>query len=72
MGGPVIGSRLPRGGEYPSMIPLKYGTFFRVELGDVTLVLPRWEAVHAAGGGQRGAELRDDYYGGGSPPVEGY
>ena len=39
----------------------------RVELGDVTLVLPRWEAVHATGGGQRGAELRDDYYGGVSP-----
>ena len=38
-----------------------------VELNDVTLVLPRWEAVHATGGGQWGAELRDDYYGGVSP-----
>ena len=39
----------------------------RVELCDVTLVLPRWEAVHANGGGQRGAELRNDYYGRGPP-----
>ena len=37
----------------------------KVALSDVTLVLPRWEAVHATG--QWGAELRDDYYGGGSP-----
>ena len=43
----------------------------RVELRDVTFVLPRWEAEHATGGGQRGAELRNDYYGGG-PPVEGF
>ena len=42
----------------------------RAELRDLKLVLPRWEAVHAAGGGQRGAELRGDYYGG-FPPVEG-
>ena len=39
----------------------------KVELRDVTLLLPRWEAVHATGGGQRGAELRDDYYRGGYP-----
>ena len=39
----------------------------RVELRDVTLVLTRWEAVHATGGGQWGAKLRDDYYGGGFP-----
>ena len=38
-----------------------------VELGAVTLVLPRWEAVHATGGGRRSAELRDEYYGGGFP-----
>ena len=39
----------------------------RAELRDVTLVLPRWEAVHATGGGQLGAELRDDYCGGVPP-----
>ena len=35
----------------------------KLELRDVTLGLPRWKAVHVTGGGQRGAELRDDYYG---------
>ena len=33
----------------------------------MALLLPHWEAVHATGGGQWGAELRDDYHGGGSP-----
>ena len=42
----------------------------RVRLGHVTLVLTLWEAIHATGGGQWGAELRDDCYGG-VPPVEG-
>ena len=43
----------------------------KVGLGDVTLVLPRWEAAHVTGGGQLGAELRDDYYGGGTSHPDG-
>ena len=52
-----------RGGNVEEKKPLP----IRVELRDVTLVLPRWEAAHATGGGQWGAELRDDHYGEGPP-----
>ena len=52
---------------FPSIYNSEVNFEKRVQLRDVTLVLPHWEAVHATGGGQRGAELRDDYYGGVSP-----